>query len=83
MASSLGFISALIGGIISDKYRHNPMSKAYVCIFSGLISAPAIALCCLKQDNFEVSVVLLGINYFFAESWGSPAITMLMDCTSC
>jgi len=25
---------------------------------------------------------MLGVNYFFAEAWGSPAITMLMDCTS-
>lgn len=82
MASVLGFISALAGGVLSDKYRHIPMMKAYICIFSGLISAPALAVCFLKQDDFTVSVICLGINYLFAESWGSPAITMLMDSTS-
>lgn len=82
MASALGFTSALLGGIISDRYRQIPMMKAYICIFSALIAAPAMALCLLKQDNFIISVVTLGLNYLFAESWGSPAITMLMDVTS-
>ena len=25
---------------------------------------------------------MLGLNYLFAEAWGSPAITMLLDTTS-
>jgi nitrate/nitrite transporter NarK len=82
MASVLCFISALAGGILSDKYHENKMTKAYICILSSLISAPALAICFYKQDNFTLSVSMLGINYLFAEAWGSPAITMLMDSTS-
>ena len=82
MASSLCFISALTGGILSDKYRQNHMTKATVCIISSLLAAPVLAVCFLKQDNFTLSVNMLGLNYLFAEAWGSPAITMLMDTTS-
>ena len=82
MASSLCFISALTGGILSDRYRHNYMVKANICIWSSVISAPALAVCFLKQDSFYTSVSMLGVNYLFAEAWGSPAITMLMDSIS-
>ena len=82
MASSLCFISALTGGVISDKYRHNHMVKAWICILSSLLAAPALVVCFVKQDNFYLSCEMLGLNYLFAEAWGSPAITMLMDTTS-
>lgn len=82
MASVLCFISALAGGLLSDRYSSNKMSKAWICIFSSLIAAPALFVCLEKQDNFYLSVGLLGVNYFFAEAWGAPAITMLMECTS-
>jgi nitrate/nitrite transporter NarK len=82
MASVFGFISAIAGGILSDRYRHNKMTKAYICMFSSLISAPALFICFEKQDDFYLSMSMLGVNYIFAEAWGSPAITMLMECTS-
>lgn len=82
MASSLCFVSALAGGLLADHYRDRHMVKAWICILSSVISAPALAVCFLKQDSFELSVSMLGVNYLFAEAWGSPAITMLMDCTS-
>ena len=45
MASVLCFISALAGGLLSDMYRVNKMSKACICIFSSLVAAPALFLC--------------------------------------
>ena len=67
---------------MSDKYRHDHMMKAKICIWSSLISAPALAVCFLVNDSFYTSVSMLGVNYLFAEAWGSPAITMLMDSIS-
>lgn len=49
---------------------------------SSFLAAPALIVCFVKQDNFYLSCETLGINYLFAEAWGSPAITMMMDTTS-
>lgn len=78
MASILAFLSALSGGILSDMYHSKTyMAKAYICILSSVLAAPPMALTCIIHDQFYVSVVMLGLNYLFAEAWGSPAITML------
>ena len=45
MASVLCFISTLAGGILNDRYSHNKMASAYICIASSLISAPALFVC--------------------------------------
>lgn len=83
LASVLGFTSALTGGILADKFRKDdPMTKSYICIASSLLASPAIAAAFLLQDDFWVSISLLGVNYLFAEATGSPSITMLLDTTS-
>lgn len=42
-----GFISALTGGIISDKLEQRGylMTKAYVCVFCSLMGIPTIIAC--------------------------------------
>ena len=58
------------------------MFGAYICILTSLTAAPALFVCFYFQDSFSLSVSMLGINYLFAEAWGSPSITMLMECSS-
>ena len=79
MASVLGFISTVTGGILSDKFRHNKMAKAYICMLSSIVASPALFFCFERQGNFDFSVSMLGVNYLFAEAWSSPAITMLTE----
>ena len=79
----LGFSSAVIGGLLADQFRKDDYrTKSYICIASSLLASPAIAYCFLQQDNFWLSISALGANYFFAEAFGSPTITMLLDTTS-
>ena len=48
-------------------------------MLSGLLAAPFIGLCFFTNDNFYLSISMLAANYLIAESWMSPAITMLQD----
>ena len=78
LASVLGFISTLAGGLLSDRYhKKSYWTKAIICILSGALAVPAMVLCTLYQSSFAFSISMLGINYIFAEAWGSPTITML------
>ena len=82
--SACGFISALIGGIISDKYENKGLykMKANICIFAGILGIPAIALCTLVQNNFWFSITMLGVQYLVAECWIGPSITMVVNTIS-
>eukprot|EP00347_Sterkiella_histriomuscorum_P013234 403365495 len=78
-----GFISAMSGGIISDKFEKRIRNiKALVCIFAGVLGCPTIAVCLLYQHNFWVSITFLFLEYVVAECWTSPAITMLINTIS-
>jgi len=84
IVSLCGFTSSLCGGIVSDKYEKqgNYMTKAYVCIFAGLLGLPTIALCTLINSSFWFSIAMLGLEYLFAECWFGPAITMVLNTIS-
>ncbi|CDW78847.1 permeases of the major facilitator superfamily [Stylonychia lemnae] len=78
-----GFISAMSGGIIADRYEARfPMIKAWVCIAGSILGCPTIAVCTLYQKNFGVSMFFLFLEYLFAECWTSSAITMLINTIS-
>lgn len=78
-----GFISSYGGGIICDKYEEKSfMTKAYVSMIGTFLGCPAIAVCTLVQTSFGVSMGFLFIEYLVAESWTSPAITMLLNTIS-
>jgi hypothetical protein len=49
VVSICGFTSGLVGGLVSDHYYKKGvyMSKAYVCIFCGIMGCPTIAVCLL------------------------------------
>jgi predicted MFS family arabinose efflux permease len=84
VVSLCGFMSALLGGLISDHYSKKGlhMSKAYVCIGGSLLGIPTILLCTLSNDNFYLAMFGLALEYFFAECWIGPAITMVIDTIS-
>lgn len=58
------------------------MSKAYVCIFCGIMGIPTIAVCLLAQSSFGLSITMLALEYLFAEGWVGPAITMIVNTIS-
>ena len=84
VVSVCGFISAITGGIISDKYEQKGYlrTKAYVCMFCSSMGIPTIILCTKFQNNFNFSIVMLGLEYLFAEGWISPAMTMVVSTIS-
>lgn len=88
VVSVFGFTSAIIGGIIGDKGEQKGilMTKAYICIFSGLSGSLFFALCTLIQietsGGFALSITMLALEYLSAENWIAPAITMLINTIS-
>ena len=84
VVSFCGFVSALSGGVISDKGEKKGiyMSKAYICIFAGAAGIPMMMGCTLLQSNFYLSIGFLAMEYLVAECWVSPAITMVMNTIS-
>lgn len=51
VVSLCGFTSALLGGIISDRFTQKGfhMTKAWVCIGGSLLGIPTILMCCLSN----------------------------------
>ena len=84
VVSGCGFASALLGGIISDKFEKKGylLTKSQVAVWAGLLGIPAICLCCLVQSNIYFSLAMLGLEYLVAECWISPVITMLVNTIS-
>lgn len=80
IVASCGFISTILGGLISDRYeKKNRMTKAYVCMVGSVLAIPAIAMCVLNTGNFYFSLFFMAIKYLLAECWMSPAITMMQN----
>lgn len=82
--SMCGFASALLGGIISDKFEKKGYLtiKSSLVIGSSLLGIPFIVLCTCVQSSIWFSIVMLGFEYLVAECWISPAITMLINTIS-
>jgi len=78
----LAFISSLVGGIICDRYsKKKPMTNAYVCMLGSTVSLPFTLAMFLLPHNFWLSIACMSFKYLFAESWLSPAITMMQNTT--
>ena len=62
------------------------MTKAYICIFSGIFGSVFFALTTLIQMNstggFAFAISMLALEYLTAENWIAPAITMLINTIS-
>ena len=66
----LGFLSTLIGGIISDKYeKKNRMTKAIVCMTGSLLAIPAIWACTMGTSNFYLALAFMGLKFLISECW--------------
>lgn len=57
------------------------MTKAWVCVFAGLMGAPFLALAYLTEISFYFSIAMVGFNYLVSEGWSSPTFAMLLDTT--
>ena len=77
-----GFTSALMGGIICDKFgAGKPMTKAWVAIIGNLTAWPMFSAAVLLTGNFWLSLAMIAGKYLFGEPWKSPAITMMQNTT--
>jgi len=75
-----GFMSTLLGGLLSDKFeKKSRMTKSIICMIGSLLGLPAIAMCTLVTNNFYVSLFFMAVKYLVAECWMSPAITMMQS----
>ena len=82
LTASLSFISGMAGGYIGDNVRKNdPMTKAYLCSFASLLSAPFLFVAYFISKNFWVSMAMVGANYLIGEGWSSSCFAMLLDVT--
>lgn len=84
VVSGMGFASALLGGIISDKFEKKGylLTKSQVAVWAGVLGIPTICLCTLIQSNIYFSLAMLGLEYLVAECWISPVITMIINTIS-
>lgn len=82
--SLMGFLSSILGGYVSDKYEKEGilMTKAYVCLGSALAGTLCFALCTLIQSSFWFSLIMIALEYFCAENWIAPVITMMLNTVS-
>ena len=72
------FICTLGTAVISDRYDNvNYMTKAYICVFTTMISIPCCMMIYLCQSSFTVSMTGLFIEYLLSTGWGQPAIGIL------
>ena len=74
----IGTASAIIGGILSDKLESTTYwAKSGIIGLSTLMCTPLMAVCLLKQDDFQFSMVMLALHFGLSELWFPPLITML------
>jgi MFS family permease len=78
IVAGMGFLSTIVGGLLSDKYeKKSRMTKSYICMIGSALGLPAIMLCTLVTGNFYLSLFAMAVKYLVAECWMSPAITMM------
>lgn len=78
IVAGCGFMSTVLGGLISDKYeKKSRMTKALVCLLGGTFAILPISACVLTTNNFWLCMGLMALKFLFSESWMSPAITMM------
>lgn len=76
-----GFSSALIGGMLSDKYeKKSYMSKSYIIMMGHFLAVPLVALASFT-NSFWVAISCFAASIFFSGSYYAPAITMMQNST--
>ena len=78
--STFGFMSALIGGILSDRYsKKHPRTMSNICIASAILVIPFQLMAFLTTGNFWISMSCLAIKYLIGEAWASPQISIMQS----
>ena len=79
-----GTASTMIGGYVSDVYEEKGylMTKAYVCIISGLVGTVFFSLCTLVQigtpGGFAFSMTMLALENLSSENFVAPSMNMVV-----
>lgn len=77
-----GLSASLAGGIISDRLETKTyMAKSYICMVSCFIALPLTAACCLFQNSFWFSLLMITFKTMVSAGFSSPAITMMQNTT--
>ena len=72
-----GFSSALLGGIVSDKFeKRSKMMKAYIVMAGNFIAVPLVAVATLSS-NFYLAMAAFAFKILVSGSYFAPAITMM------
>jgi hypothetical protein len=53
------------------------MTTPLICIFKAIIDVPLLGMMFLQQGNFNLTMVGVIGEYFFAKGWTSPTVLML------
>ena len=79
--TTCGFSSALLGGIISDRYeKKSYMTKAWIVMIGNFLSVPLVAFACYTQ-SFYLALLAFTAKIFISGSYYAPAITMMQNST--
>ena len=77
----IGYGSAIVGGVISDKFeKRSYMTKSYLIIAGNVMAIPLAAIACLA-GNFWVAVAAFSMKILVSGSYLAPAITMMQNST--
>ena len=80
IVSTMGFLSTVAGGLISDRFeKRSRMTKSLVCLVGSALAIPAITCCVLNPVNFYRALFFMAIKFLVSECWMSPAITMMQN----
>jgi hypothetical protein len=71
-------VSALIGGLVSDRYqKRNPLIMSQVSALGAMLTLPVAIGAFAVTGNFWISITCLALKYLLGENWLSPSITMM------
>ena len=74
-----GFSSALIGGILSDRFgKKSYMTNSAIIMTGHFIAVPLTAIACFT-NNFWLAISCFAAKIFFSGSYFAPAITMMQN----
>jgi MFS family permease len=76
-----GFSSALIGGMLSDKFeKKSYMTKSAIIMAGHFLAVPLTAIACFS-NNFWLAIACFAAKIFVSGSYYAPAITMMQNST--
>jgi len=72
-----GFSSAIVGGILSDKFeKKSYLTKSRIIMAGHFLAVPLTAIACFT-NNFWIAIACFAAKIFVSGSYFAPAITMM------